>query len=110
MQASDWLSKQLIDLQMKVETSQEKLVHYQKEHEILGIDDKQNITTAKLDELNKALTSAESERMDKESVYRLVQAGDTDTIASAASVLDAAGANSQSSGACWRASVAKKPT
>jgi polysaccharide biosynthesis transport protein len=98
MQASDWLSKQLIDLQMKVETSQEKLVHYQKEHEILGIDDKQNITTAKLDELNKALTSAESERMDKESVYRLVQTGDTDTIASAASVLDAAGANSQSGG------------
>src|SRR5271166_4287132 len=28
MQASDWLSKQLVDLQMKVETSQEKLVHY----------------------------------------------------------------------------------
>ena len=92
MQASDWLSKQLVDLQMKVETSQEKLVHYQKQHEILGIDEKQNITTAKLDELNKALTAAESERMDKESVYRLVQAGDTDTIASAATVLDSAGA------------------
>jgi exopolysaccharide transport family protein len=96
MQASDWLSKQLVDLQMKVETSQEKLVHYQKEHEILGIDDKQNITTAKLDELNKSLTAAESERMDKESVYRLVEAGDTDTIASAASVLDNAGAGGQS--------------
>src|SRR5579872_4223492 len=82
MQASDWLSKQLVDLQMKVETSQEKLVHYQKEHEILGIYYKQNITTEKLDELNKALTTAESERMDKESVYRLVQAGDADTIAS----------------------------
>jgi exopolysaccharide transport family protein len=96
MQASDWLSKQLVDLQMKVETSQEKLVRYQKEHEILGIDEKQNITTAKLDELNKALTAAESERMDKESVYRLVEAGDTDTIASAANVLDDAGAGSQS--------------
>ncbi|HEV3308472.1 MAG TPA: polysaccharide biosynthesis tyrosine autokinase [Candidatus Sulfotelmatobacter sp.] len=96
MQASDWLSKQLVDLQMKVETSQEKLVHYQKEHEILGIDEKQNITTAKLDELNKALTSAESERMDKESVYRLVQAGDTESVASAATILDEAGANSQS--------------
>ena len=47
MQASDWLSKQLVDLQMKVETSQEKLVQYQKEHEILGIDEKQNIITAK---------------------------------------------------------------
>ncbi len=95
MQASDWLSKQLVDLQMKVETSQEKLVRYQKEHEILGIDEKQNITTAKLDELNKALTAAESERMDKESVYRLVRSGDTDTIASAAAVLDASGAGTQ---------------
>jgi exopolysaccharide transport family protein len=93
MQASDWLSKQLVDLQMKVETSQEKLVRYQKEHEILGIDDKQNITTEKLDELNKALTTAESERMDKESVYRLVQAGDIETISSAANTLDSAGSN-----------------
>src|SRR5438477_7962136 len=81
MQASDWLSKQLIDLQMKVETSQEKLVKYQKEHEILGIDEKQNIITSKLDELNKELTSAESERMEKESVYRLAQAGDTESAA-----------------------------
>jgi polysaccharide biosynthesis transport protein len=95
MQASDWLSKQLVDLQMKVETSQEKLVRYQKEHEILGIDEKQNITTAKLDELNKALTAAESERMDKESVYRLVESGDADTIASAVNALDSSGAGSQ---------------
>lgn len=108
MQASDWLSKQLVDLQMKVETSQEKLVHYQKEHEILGIDDKQNITTAKLDELNKELTSAESERMDKESIYRLVQAGDTETIASAASVLDSAGVNSQSAGGLLESLRAKE--
>jgi polysaccharide biosynthesis transport protein len=97
MQASDWLSKQLVDLQMKVETSQEKLVRYQREHEILGIDEKQNITTEKLDELNKALTAAESERMDKESVYRLVQAGDIDTISSAANTLDNAGAGQSGS-------------
>src|SRR6195256_2679342 len=83
MQASDWLSKQLVDLQMKVETSQEKLVRYQKEHEILGIDEKQNIITQKLDELNKELTSAESDRMQKEAVYRMTQNGDPDTIASA---------------------------
>ena len=75
MQASDWLSKQLVDLEMKVQTSQEKLVQYQKQHEILGIDEKQNITTSKLDELNKELTAAESDRMEKESVYRLVQSG-----------------------------------
>jgi polysaccharide biosynthesis transport protein len=84
MQASDWLSKQLVDLQMKVETSQEKLVKYQKDHQILGIDDKQNITTAKLDELNKELTTAESERMQKESVYRLAETGDTESAAAVA--------------------------
>lgn len=88
MQASDWLQKQLVDLQMKVETSQEKLVRYQKEHEILGIDEKQNIITSKLDELNKALTAAESERMDKEAFYRLIESGDPDAIASSAGGID----------------------
>jgi len=92
MQASDWLQKQLVDMQMKVETSQEKLVRYQREHEILGIDEKQNITTEKLDELNKELTAAESERMDKEAFYRLVESGDPDALASTAGGADAAGA------------------
>src|SRR6202142_3918533 len=97
MQASDWLSKQLVDLQIKVETSQEKLVQYQKEHEILGIDEKQNITTAKLDELNRELTSGESLRMEKESIYHLVQSGDTDSIVAAANVDGAARGSSANS-------------
>ena len=96
MQASDWLQKQLVDLQMKVETSQEKLVRYQREHEILGIDEKQNITMAKLDELNKQFTSAESERMDKEALYRLVESGDPDAIASSAGSLEDSGPGAQS--------------
>jgi polysaccharide biosynthesis transport protein len=98
MQASDWLTKQLVDLQMKVETSQEKLVKYQKEHEILGTDEKQNIITEKLGELNKALTSAEAARMEKESIYKLVQSGDPDAVASAAGVLDAAGTRGSGGG------------
>jgi succinoglycan biosynthesis transport protein ExoP len=93
MQASDWLSKQLVDLQMKVETSQEKLVRYQKEHEILGIDEKQNITTEKLDEVNKEMTLAESDRMQKEAVYRQTQSNDPDAIA-AAIVSDTTGTGS----------------
>jgi uncharacterized protein involved in exopolysaccharide biosynthesis len=75
MQASDWLQRQLADLQMKVESSQEKLVAYQKQNEILGIDEKQNIITSKLDELNKELTVAESDRMQKEANYKLAQTG-----------------------------------
>ena len=99
MQASDWLTKQLVDLQMKVETDEEKLVRYQKEHEILGTDEKQNIIMSKLDELNKALTEAESERMDKESLYRLVESGDPDAIAASAGGVSLGGPNSQSASA-----------
>jgi exopolysaccharide transport family protein len=90
MQASDWLSKQLVDLQMKVETSQEKLVRYQKEHEILGIDEKQNIITEKLAEVNKEMTMAESDRMQKEAVYRQTQSNDPVAV-SAAIVSDSVG-------------------
>jgi len=92
MQASDWLSKQLVDLQMKVETSQEKLVRYQKEHEILGIDEKQNITTEKLDEVNKELTAAESDRVQKEAVYRQTQSGDPEVVAATITADAATGA------------------
>jgi len=77
---SDWLAQQLSELQMKVEESQEKLVRYQREHGILGIDEKQNIVTSKLDELNKELTAAEADRMQKESVYRLASSGDPDLL------------------------------
>jgi capsular exopolysaccharide synthesis family protein len=77
---SDWLTQQLSELQMKVQASQEKLVQYQKEHGILGIDEKENIVTSKLDELNRQLTSAEGDRMQKESVYRLASSGDPDLL------------------------------
>jgi polysaccharide biosynthesis transport protein len=86
MQTSGWLSKQLVDLQMKVETSQEKLVRYQKEHEILGIDEKQNIITEKLGELNRELTAAESDRMQREASYRQTQSDDPEAVAAAISL------------------------
>ncbi len=92
MQASEWLSRQLSDLQMKVETSQEKLVRFQKEHEILGTDEKQNIITEKLAELNKELTVAESARMQKESLYSLVQSGDPEVVAATSGALESGGA------------------
>jgi polysaccharide biosynthesis transport protein len=70
-QTSDWLSKELADLQLKVELSEEKLVRYQKDHGIVGIDDKQNIVTAKLDALNTELTAAQTLRIQKEAEYKM---------------------------------------
>ena len=75
-QTSVWLSKELADLQLKVQTSEEKLVRYQKDHSILGVDEKQNIVTAKLTELNNELTVAQTDRIQKESNYRLAVAGE----------------------------------
>ncbi|HVO80502.1 MAG TPA: polysaccharide biosynthesis tyrosine autokinase [Terriglobales bacterium] len=71
VRTSEWLSKQLSDLQLKVETSQQRLVDYQKEHGIVGVDEKQNIITTKLDQLNKELTDSEMDRIQKESLYRM---------------------------------------
>ncbi len=71
--AADWLSKQLADLQIKVETSQAKLVEYQKEHGIIGADDKQNLTVEKLNGLSKELTQAQVERIQKQSQYDIVR-------------------------------------
>jgi capsular exopolysaccharide synthesis family protein len=79
---SAWLSQQLSELELKVEESQEKLVRYEKEHSILGIDDKQNIITSKLDELNKELTAAEADRMQRESKYEMAKSGDPGLLAS----------------------------
>jgi capsular exopolysaccharide synthesis family protein len=75
-QTSEWLSTELADLQLKVQTSEEKLVRYQKDHSILGVDEKQNIVTAKLNELNNELTVAQTDRIQKESNYRLAVTGD----------------------------------
>ncbi len=69
MQAANWLGGQLADLQIRVESSQEKLVQYQREHEILGADDKNNIITVKLEALNRELSSAESDRIQKQAMY-----------------------------------------
>src|SRR3984885_1035095 len=75
-QTAEWLSKELSDLRVKVEASEEKLVRYQREHGILGIDEKQNIVTAKLDELNRELTAAEADRIHKESNYKFAMSAD----------------------------------
>ncbi len=79
-QTSDWLSKELDDLELKVQTSEEKLVRYQKDHGIVGVDEKQNTVTEKLGELNKELTEAQTDRIEKEADYKLALNGDPEFV------------------------------
>jgi capsular exopolysaccharide synthesis family protein len=80
MQSSDWLAKQISDLKQRVETSQEKLIRYQRENGMLGIDEKQNIITQKLDDLNKSLTEAQADRITKQAAYETARAGKFDEV------------------------------
>ncbi|MGA3211874.1 MAG: GumC family protein, partial [Terriglobales bacterium] len=77
-QTAVWLQKELTDLRLKMETAEAELIKYQKENNIFGVDDKQNIISSTLDDLNKRLTEAETERIQKESMYQMAADGHAD--------------------------------
>jgi len=84
VQVSNWLSRQMEDLQSKAAEAQEKLADFQKRNSILptGGDDSSNIVTDRLKILNEQLTQAEADRIVKEARHRLAQTGDPELIAS----------------------------
>jgi len=73
-QAADFLKKQLTQLKAKLEKSEEYLIQYARENDIMVIGEKQDVVLQKLSELNAALTEAETERVRKESIYRTLKA------------------------------------
>ncbi len=79
-QVSGWLATQLEDLKQKTEISQAKLAAFQKKTGILGTDDKQNIITQKLDDLNRELTNAQADRVQKQALYEATASGDLELL------------------------------
>jgi len=72
-QASAWMEQQLDELKAKVEKSQQALVDYERENSIADIGNKENVVGQKLADLSKDLTTAQTDRADKESLYDSVQ-------------------------------------
>ena len=81
MQASDWMAGQLRELKVKMEQSHEALIKYERDNQIIALDQGQNVTVTKLADLNKSLTEAEADRMAKESQYQLVKTHRLDDLA-----------------------------
>lgn len=94
-EASDWLTKQLSELKTNVEDSEKKLTDFEKQSGILSIDMMpsagsnggsggaggiHSVVIQKLDALNAELTAAEANRIEKEAIYRLAQAGNEDVV------------------------------
>jgi capsular exopolysaccharide synthesis family protein len=73
-QASAWMEGQLDELKAKVESSQQALVEYEREHQIVNTGDKGSMQEQMLSDFGRDLTAAESDRLQKESLYREVQA------------------------------------
>jgi capsular exopolysaccharide synthesis family protein len=73
-QASGWMEQQLDELKAKVETSQQALVEYERQHQIVNTSEKGSVQEQILSDLSRDLTTAESDRLQKEALYRQVEA------------------------------------
>jgi polysaccharide biosynthesis transport protein len=80
MQASTWLSGQLDEMKVKEENDENASLAYERNNQIWTVDEKQDISTEKLGEIEKELTDAQADRISKEAVYELAQAGNYDAI------------------------------
>ena len=81
-QAKEWLTGQLDDLKAKVERADEALQTFGSKHDIISLDEKENVTMQRLIDLNDALTKAESERMAKEALYKQTKDRNSDSLPS----------------------------
>src|SRR5437764_3872123 len=78
--AADWLSQQLVGVKAKLEKSEEQLQDYARHNGLVFLEtDKgasENVANERLQQLQEELTKAQTERYQKEALYRLVQTGE----------------------------------
>jgi len=79
-QASKWLASQLDELKIRVEKSEDAKIAYERKRQVWMLDEKQNIATQKLADLNKELTDVQADRMHKESIDQVVHSGNFDAL------------------------------
>jgi succinoglycan biosynthesis transport protein ExoP len=74
--ATTWLRNELDELRTKVQESEDQRIAYERKNQIWTLDDKSNITSQRLADINKALTDAQEDRMKKEALFQFAKAGD----------------------------------
>lgn len=70
----DWLSKQLQELKIKLEKSEEELQSYARQTGLVFTDEKSDSQQTKLGDLQKELSSAQADRITKQSKYEMAVA------------------------------------
>ncbi len=66
------MEQRLDELKVKVEKSEQAMVDYERQNNIVSVGEKQTVAEARLDDLNKSLSTAQAERLSKESIYKMV--------------------------------------
>ena len=66
----DFLQRRVAELQTEIRNSEERLVNYAKNHQILSLDGSQNTVVERLAGLNRQLLEAENERKSAEAAFR----------------------------------------
>lgn len=74
-QGRDFLKKQIEQAQSNLEQSEERLNTFAKNNDIVSLEQSMNITYHTFAQLNDALAKAETQRIEKESLYKHVMAG-----------------------------------
>jgi succinoglycan biosynthesis transport protein ExoP len=78
--ASAWLQEELTELSEKVRKSEDARIQYERNYQIWTVDDKNNVSTERLSDLNKQLTDAESDSLKKQALYEFAKTGDVDAV------------------------------
>jgi polysaccharide biosynthesis transport protein len=81
--ASKWLQEELQELGEKVRKSEDARIQYERNNQIWAVDDKNdknNVTTERLSDLNKQLTDAQSDSLKKQALYEFAKSGDVDAV------------------------------
>jgi succinoglycan biosynthesis transport protein ExoP len=80
MEASRWLEGELSELRVRMRQSEDARIAYERQNQIWTLDDKSNITTQRLSDLNRQLTDAETDALRKRALYEYAQSGEMDAV------------------------------
>ena len=75
-QATGWMETQLDELKVKVEKSQQAMVAYERQNNIANVGEKQTVAESRFEDLSKEFNQAQSDRLTKESLYKMVASND----------------------------------
>lgn len=77
---SDWLARQLDDMRIKLERSEDALQQYARNSGLIFTDEKTNVSEDKLHQMQAELSSAQADRIAKQSRYETAQSSPPDAL------------------------------